>query len=455
MEPTEGPMEGPLATGLTASRVLLVDDEPNVLSALRRSLRGRGFEVRCAASGAEGLELLQREPVDAIISDMRMPGMSGAEFLHASLAWAPDAVRILLTGYADIGSAVQAINEGEVFRYVSKPWDDTLLLQGLNDGLARKVLERERDALRAIAEQRAEQLRTLNEGLEEQITQHTRDLVWALDEQRALTERARADFSNMMRLLSSLIEQRAGLSAGCARRVARHVRALGPSFGLQDDALQDATHAALLLDIGKLFLPDELVRRPLETLGPREHERVLRHPQAGESSLMALASLQGAGAILAHVHENFDGSGVPGRCRGSTIPVAARLLRVAADYEHCIAGAIAAEPLTPEQAVQRLRQHRGTRYDPQVVDAFLRAVGDVPAQVPPQRSLIASDGLRPGMVLAQDLQSPSGTLLLGQGSALTPALIAHIRRLEALSGQFLWIAVRAQGEGRELAAAAS
>jgi response regulator RpfG family c-di-GMP phosphodiesterase len=445
--------EGPIATGLTASRVLLVDDEPNVLSALRRSLRGGGFEVSCVGSGAEGLELLQREPVDAIISDMRMPGMNGADFLRASLAWAPDAVRILLTGYADIGSAVRAINEGEVFRYVSKPWDDTLLLQGLSDGLARKALERERDALRAIAEQRAEQLRTLNEGLEEQVVQHTRDLVWALDEQRALTERARADFSNMMRLLSSLIEQRAGLSAGCARRVARHVRALGPSFGLQDEALQDATHAALLLDIGKLSLPDELVRRPLEMLGPREQERVLRHPLAGESSLMALSTLEGAGAVLAHVHENFDGSGVPGRCRGAAIPVAARLLRVAADYEHGTAGAIAAEPLTPEQAAQRLHRHRGTRYDPEVVDAFLRAVGEAPAQATPQRMLIASDGLRAGMVLAQDLQSPSGTLLLGQGSVLTPALVAHIRRLEALSGHFLWIAVQAKGEGCELATA--
>lgn len=432
----------------TASRVLLVDDEPNVLAALRRTLRGRGFDVSCAGSGAEALAVLQREPVDAIVSDMRMPGMSGAEFLKASIALAPGAVRVLLTGYADLESTTRAINEGEIFRYVTKPWDDAILLQGLDDGLARKALERERDALRAIAEQRAEQLRVLNAGLEAQVAQRTRDLAVALEEQRGLAERLKADFSSTVRLLSSLIEQRAGLTAGCQRRVARHVRMLGPQFGLSPETLHDLSFAALLQDLGKLSLPDALLRQPVEVLEAKDRWRLLCHPLVGESSLMALSSLKGAGAILAHVNENYDGSGVPGKCGGKDIPLPARLLRVAADYEHLLAGAIEIHALTPEHAFRRLRKHRGVRYDPDVVDGFMRAM-EQPVVGKAHKALMASDGLRPGMVLAQDLVSRSGALLLSQGYQLTDALIAHIRRLEEFSGDFLWIEI-AVDEGREI-----
>jgi response regulator RpfG family c-di-GMP phosphodiesterase len=430
----------PTAETAAPSRVLLVDDEPNVLSALRRSLRGRGFEIVTANSGDEALALLQRQPVDAIVSDMRMPGMSGAELLKASLALAPDAVRVLLTGYADIGSAVQAVNEGEIFRYLAKPWDDTFLHQVLRDGLARKALERERDALVVLTDQQNETLRRLNAGLEEQVALRTRELERTVAELGKLAERLKTDFSNTMRLLSSLIAHRAGLTARCPHAVARHVRVVGPLLGIAGDALTDLSFAALLHDVGKLALPDVLVRQPLEALAPQDRARVLRHPLIGESSLMALPSLQGAGAILRHVNENVDGSGTPGEARGDEIPLASRILRVASDFEQGLAGAIELVALTPEQAFRRLRQFRGTRYDADVVDAFLAAM-DQPVRDPVRKRLLSSENLRSGLQLGQDLVSPSGALLLAQGQRLDDELIAHIRRIEEFSGEFLWIAV--------------
>jgi response regulator RpfG family c-di-GMP phosphodiesterase len=430
----------PTAETAASSRVLLVDDEPNVISALRRSLRGRGFEIATAANGDEALALLQREPVDAIVCDMRMPGMSGADVLKASLDLAPDAVRVLLTGYADIGSAVQAVNEGEIFRYLAKPWDDTFLYQVLQDGLARKSLERERDALVVLTEQQNEQLRRLNMDLEGQVAQRTIELETMVAELRKLAERLRTDFSNTVRLLSSLVGGRAGLTARCPRAVARHVRTIGPALGVVGEALHDLGFAALLHDVGKLALPDALLRQPLDALEPEARKRVQSHPMIGESSLMALQSLQGAAAILGRVNENFDGSGTPGKARGEEIPLAARILRVAADFEHYQAGAIEFDALPPETVFRRLRQHRGTRYDPQVVDAFLKTM-DQPAAGPARKVLISSENLRPGLQLGQDLLSPSGALLLVQGSVLDDGLIAHIRRLEQFSGEFLWIAV--------------
>jgi response regulator RpfG family c-di-GMP phosphodiesterase len=431
-------------------RVLLVDDEPNVLKALRRSLAGRGFEVSMASCGAEALALLAREPVDAIVCDMRMPGMDGTEVLKRSLELAPNAVRVLLTGYADIASTVKAVNEGEIFRYLAKPWDDAFLLQVLRDGLARRALERERDALLVITEQQNDSLRRLSAALEDKVEQRTLELRATVAELQRLSDRLKNDLSCTVRMLSSLIEPRAGLTARCPSLVARRVRTLGAALGLRGEALHDLNCAALLQDIGKLALPDALTRQPLEALQLEEREQLLRHTLIGECSLMALPSLKGAAAIIGQVNANVDGSGSPAGLRGEDILLGARILRVASDFEHYLAGAIELGPLTREQAFRRIRQQRGTRYDARVVDEFLQSM-DQPVARPARRMLMSSANLRAGMRLAQDLVSATGSLLVPQGCSLDDGTIVQLRRVEALSGEFLWVAVNE--DGREALAA--
>ncbi len=437
MRPTS--VETPQSESLSPL-LLLVDDEPNVLSALRRALRGQGYQILTAEGGEQALAVMRQRAVDAIVCDMRMPGLSGAEVLRAARDLAPDAVRVLLTGYADLSMAIAAINDGEVFRYLSKPWDDLHLQQVLRDGLERRALERDRDALRELTSRQNEELSRLNADLERRVKERTRDLDAAVVELRGLHERLRAEFASTVRLLSSLVAARGGLGARCPQTVVRHVRLVGPPLGLLGEALNDTVFAALLLDIGKLALPDELSRQALELLAQPARTRVLGHPQVGESMLMGLPLLRGAGAVLGQVHENFDGSGVPGRLAGDAIAIGARLLRVAADFEYLQAGAITATPLTSAQAFRRLRQFRGTHYDPTVVDAFLTAY-DQPVPAPTRRVLVASDSLRPGMRLAQDLVSSKGVLLLGADRELDAAMIAHIRRIENFTDDFLWISV--------------
>jgi DNA-binding NarL/FixJ family response regulator len=200
----------PTADVAPPHRVLLIDDEPNVLRALERSLGRGGFDVAIATSGDEALARLDREPVDAIVCDMCMPGMSGTEVLKRSLKLAPDAVRVLLTGHADIGSAISAINEAQIFRYLTKPWDDLVLLQILHDGLARKALERERDVLVNLTEQRNEQLRRRNAGLGEEVAQREIELECAVAELRRLSTRVKADPPGTPRLPSGPIGGPAG-----------------------------------------------------------------------------------------------------------------------------------------------------------------------------------------------------------------------------------------------------
>lgn len=411
--------------------VLAVDDEPNIVSALRRTLRSRGFTVHTALGGAEGLELLEKQPVDAIISDMRMPEMTGAQFLQAARVKLPDAVRILLTGYADITSTIEAVNHGEIFRYLSKPWEDDVLLSVLNDGLERKRLARERDQLLALTKEQNEQLQRHAEELEEKVRERTQDL------QRA-NERIGADFKGTVKMLSTILEQRPGLTDGCARRVAEHVRALGPRVGLVGEELQDTIYAALLEDLGKLTFPEKWLTTPLHVLGSRDRDEFMKHPLHGEGYLMSLESLRGAGRILRGLYERWDGKG-PFEQKGEQIPLGSRVLRAASEYERLRSGSIESRQFSHQDACNWLRNGSETRFDPKVAAALIAQLNDETGKA--NTHVLGVAALKPGMVLAQDLTAGVGVLLLSKDHRLDEAMIRRLDGFQRRIGQDLQVTV--------------
>ena len=138
--------------------LLLVDDEPNILASLKRLFRRDGHVILTANSGAEGLEVLSRHKVDVIISDQRMPGMSGVEFLRAAKVNYPDTIRIVLSGYTELQSVTDAINEGAIYRYLTKPWEDAHLREQVQKAFEHKGLLEENQQLDI-------QIRTTNQEL--------------------------------------------------------------------------------------------------------------------------------------------------------------------------------------------------------------------------------------------------------------------------------------------------
>lgn len=162
--------------------ILFVDDEPNILTALKRAMRKEDFRVLTADSGAAGIEILTRNDVSVIVSDQNMPGMVGAEFLAKSKELAPHAVRMMLTGYSDIETATRAINEGEISRFITKPWNDEDLALILHDAIRRFNLEGENRGL-------AQKLSQVNADLENKVRERTHELQTALDENVALTSK--------------------------------------------------------------------------------------------------------------------------------------------------------------------------------------------------------------------------------------------------------------------------
>ena len=220
----------------TPATLLFVDDEPSILSSLRRLFRPHGYRILVAESGQAGLDTLATESVDLVISDMRMPEMDGAHFLKEVRTRWPGIVRILLTGYADISSTIAAINEGEIYRYISKPWDDAEIVLIVREALERQRLLNENQRLTELTQAQNDALKTLNASLETKVAERTEEVREALSE-------LKKTFLATVQVCAGLVELRAGQAgrqlAGHGRRVAEHARIVAKRMALADSDVQN------------------------------------------------------------------------------------------------------------------------------------------------------------------------------------------------------------------------
>lgn len=422
--------------------ILCVDDEPNIINALQRLLRRQNYQILTAESAAAGLRLLAQHSVDLVLSDMRMPEVDGAQFLEQVRLQSPTTIRILLTGYADVESTMAAINRGEIYRYIAKPWDDNEVLLLVKHALENKKLAEEKQQLETLTQQQNEALKSLNANLEIKVQERTQALQNVLHELEKSNDHLRKNFLTSVAIFSNLMELRAGNLGGHSRRVADFSRKLALQMGLGNEEIQDIVLAALLHDIGKIGLPDALLEKPQPSLTQEEQGLLMRHPQVAETALLPLEQLKGAASIIRSHHERFDGDGYPDGLSGFAIPLGARILLLANDYDALQFGTMLTMPLTAVKAFDFIVEARGTRYDPSVVEAFKALLGE--AQ-PHEESAIAmrSKELKPGMVLAKGLFTREGLLLVFKDCVLTDKLIAQLIKFEELENYPLTFLIKA------------
>lgn len=429
----------------SAPTLLFVDDESGILSALRRLFRPHGYRILIAESGAAGLEILEKESVDLIISDMRMPEMDGATFLKQVRERWPNITRILLTGYADITSTIAAINQGEIYRYLSKPWDDQEIVSVVGEAIERQQLKLENQRLTALTRAQNEELKTLNASLEHKVAERTAELRQALAFVEQSHGELKKSFLTSVQVFAGLIELRAGSVgtqiAGHGRRVAEHARSVAQRLGLSDSEVQNVMLAGLLHDIGKIGLPDELLGKAFNTLSAEHRAQVMKHPVIGQNILMGIDKFKEAAVLVRHHHECYDGSGYPDRLSGIAIPQGSRILQVVNEYDSLQIGTLVQRPLKPAEAMSFLVENRGKRYDPVAVDAFFKLISETqktgPIEVP-----LRSMHLKPGMVLTRDLPHGDGYMLLAKGSVLTAEIIAQLIKMEQCEQQMLTLYIR-------------
>ncbi len=418
--------------------LLFVDDEQNILASLKRLFRPLGYTIHTANGGAEGLSVLEKEPVDVVVSDMRMPDMDGAQFLEQVATRWPDTVRILLTGYADIASTVAAVNKGGIWKYINKPWDDTDLKQSVHNALERKFLVDENRRLEQLTRKQNEALRELNTGLEAKVAARVSEIQQMMDQLDLTHETLKKSYAQSVKVFSSLIEMRERNGRGHARRVAELAQKLAEKLGMSNADMQDVGYASLLHDIGKIALPDKLLATPFSELQPTERLEVLKHPVIGQGVLMTLEPLQETGRLIRSHHELWDGHGYPDGLSGEKIPLGARILAVASDYDALQLGSLTATRMTPKNAHDFIVKNSGKRYDPKVVAAFSGLTADNTLTAPVETGIkVTSRDLRAGMAISNDLVTKDGVLLLSRGYLLDEHLIAKIQSVEkSLAAEF-------------------
>ena len=428
-------------TATTEATLLLVDDEPGILSSLRRLLRPAGYKIFTAEGGKAGLEILEHESVDLVISDMRMPEMDGAQFLEqVRIRW-PNTTRILLTGYADVSSTIAAINRGEIFRYVSKPWDDNELTLLVRDALEGMRLRNENVRLLALTQAQNEELKDLNSSLEDKVRQRTSEIEQVNSFLNLANDKLKQNFLVSIKMFSGLMELRGGAMAGHSRRVADLARKLSSRLKIEAKEQQDIFFAALLHDVGKIGFPDSLLIRPVSKMNSEELGQYRKHVIAGESALMPLDELKDVSRIIRSHHEHFDGKGFPDGLEGSDIVRGARILSVINDYDGLQIGTLSERRMSADEAKALISQSGGKRYDPEIVDAFIEMLGGLALEADRGKAVSHAD-LKVGMVLARDLLSRDGILLLSADFTLNVPLIKQIQEYARRENHAITIYIR-------------
>ncbi|MBX2853198.1 MAG: response regulator [Phycisphaeraceae bacterium] len=338
------------------SRILLVDDEPLILKSLTRLLYADGYEIDTAADGQAAVEMMRAQEYAVVISDQRMPGMSGSEVLREACELLPHATRITLTGYTDIESAIRSVNEGSVQYFLLKPWENDHLRDIIHRACERQRTKMQlRMAQATIANQR-DTLLELNTSLKARVLERTTDLVQAHEE----THRA----------LVLALDARERATAGHSYRAAVYTIRLAIAHKLPSESFDCLYRGSILHDIGKIGVPDNVLLKPGK-LTDEERCVMQEHVRIGAAILNDIGHLRDAKDIPLYHHEKFDGSGYPNGLAGEAIPIGARLFALIDVYDALTSERCYKSAMLHEQAAGLILKDRGKHFDPDIVDTFL------------------------------------------------------------------------------------
>jgi len=360
-----------------SERILFVDDDPHILQAFQRTLRKR-FDLDVAVGPEEGLQkVTDHGPYAVVVSDMRMPNMTGVEFLREVRKISPDTVRMILTGNADQQCAIDAVNEGYIFRFLTKPCPADILVRALEAGLEQyRLITAERELL-------------------------TSTLAGCI---RVLTE-----------ILSLVAPEAFGRAIRARELVSRLCRELNVPDAWQIEI------ATMLAPIGCIAMPEEIVTKAIrgEPLKEPEQATYQTHPRIAHDLISKIPRLEQVARIVAYQEKLYNGAGFPADLiEGDDIPLGSRIIKLAYDWDFLISTG-----LSPELALAEITDRRGW-YDPKVVNALRRTLNV--QQVCVVREMKISD-LVDGLILADNVYSVNGTLLCSKGQEITPAIRFRLR----------------------------
>jgi len=359
------------------NKILFVDDDANLLASYERQLR-KQFPIETSLGVKEGLVAIkERSPYAVVVSDLRMPEMDGIQFLSKVREITPDTVRMMLTGYADLQNTIDAVNEGNIFRFLTKPCSPETLVKSLSAGIGQYRL--------------------------------------IMAEKELLEKTLRGSIKVLTELLALVNPEAFGRSS----RIERYVREIGLQLKVSD--LWKLETTAMLSQIGCVVLPENTLKKLYQNqeLTVEESKLLDAHPGIGADLLGNIPRIQEISESIAYQGKRFDGSGFPEDAKkGEEIPLAARILKVVLDFD-----VFQAKGMTRGAALEKLRQQQSW-YDPAVLDSLEAVLG---IETKYEVREVNVSGLMEKMILAEDIRAEKGMLLITKGHEVSQALIQRLR----------------------------
>ncbi|WP_372835274.1 HD domain-containing phosphohydrolase [Pontibacterium sp.] len=409
----------------SAHTLMLVDDESQILKALTRVVRPLKCKVITHESALAALEELKTTSVDLVISDMRMPEMSGEVFLEQVAEQWPNTERIVMTGYADLQASVDAINRGKISRFMAKPWNDEEVTKVVRKGFELANLRRRNEELLALTEQKNKELEQLNRSLEAKVSARTEQL-------KAVNDGLKNSYRSAVRMFSTLTARRLGMKASDNNQeLNRVLLGVAKACGVEGAELKQLYYAWQLRNIGKLSLSDDLLFVPYVELPADKQRQFQNHPLLAQAATLLVKPLYPAGTIIVQHKEYLDGTGYPRGLKATEINRPARILCVVNDYIELISGTYQERAYSTNEALNYLKNYATEKYDDDVVNTLERVVqvlsneGEIN-----QDDCIGSKELKVGMALSRDLISGQGILLLSVGQVIDKTVIERVREIE-------------------------
>jgi putative nucleotidyltransferase with HDIG domain len=362
-----------------------------------------------------------------------MPGLSGVEFLERAGRIVPDAIKMILTGYADVQAAVDAINRGGAARYIAKPWRDEELVAILRDAAKRYSLTVENRRLSGVIRRQNDELKKWNGQLEVMVQEQTIHIQDKNKELEKLNGQLRKNFRKSIEAFSSLIEMRERSVSSHSKNVAALARQIAASMSLSDEEVSTILVAGLLHDIGKIGVPDAVLLKGEDEMTDSEKKECRLHPVRGQVAVESIEGFQQIGMIIRHHHEHVDGTGYPDGLKRGDIPLGSRIIAIA-DAVDKIANAGEPSAESYRMAIREIEFYLDTRYEryvfqhvPFILQKNIEAL-EKQSIAPGREMEILPDRLLPGMVITRDVKSGTGLLIIARGVVLDQKSVLALQR---------------------------
>jgi response regulator RpfG family c-di-GMP phosphodiesterase len=421
------------------ARLMIVDDEPEVLKALQRFLK-RHFEIHMFPDAQSALNFLQHTHCHLILSDMRLPHMSGAEFLEKASKISPTSKKIVLTGHADISEAKAVVNNANISRYFTKPWQNKELLAGLSELVS--LYNEEHKHKKAISSLKGKnsQLNFTKKVMNNAIQGMLDEKLETSQQNESLSEFNEELICFSARLINLLVED----DTGHNYRIAQQAKLIAKSLSLSEQEQEDIYLAGLYYSIGMVGLSKQLKQLVMSQMTYTQKKEWFSLVEMSADILDDIHLLKPAAHIVKHIFERIDGSGKPNNLLDNDIPIGSKILSVVIHYDRILMGKVYQYTPTLDEAFIQTKSLVGKAFSAKVFNHFV-ALHEEPS-VDEFEYATSPDNMIEGMIASQDLFNHNNQRLIAKDVVITESMITALKHYQVIKESPIIAYVKSQTE---------